>query len=206
MKAGHTTHHKQSPPEELEPGRPGDEKVDAGHICPTTVRCQCHTPRVSTKCSNVVLHPGQSCHLVQQPPVSGYFVRAYKKRKVISLCVLTALEFTEKVLCQTQDSLRGLVHLGQYYKIHTQVRMLKRTWAFESSIIRLVFELWTALTKRLETPLLFEPWPSVCQWTGKREGLRLRTGAMHVQFQPRQRDDSHPRAQTLPQVYMPNTG
>lgn len=159
MKAGHTTHHKQSPPEELEPGRPGDEKVDTGHIRSTTVRRQCHTPRVSTKCSNVVLHPGQSCHLVQQPPVSGYFVRAYKKRKVISLCVLTALEFTEKVLCQTQDSLRGLVHLGQYYKIHTQVRMLKRTWAFESSIIRLVFELWTALTKRLETPLLFEPWP-----------------------------------------------
>lgn len=37
LKVGHTTHHKQSPPEELEPGRPGVEKVDAGHISSTTV-------------------------------------------------------------------------------------------------------------------------------------------------------------------------
>lgn len=138
-----------------------------------------------------------SCQLLRQ---------SLQKRNVISLCVLTALEFTGKVLYQTQDSLRELVHLGQYYKLHTQVKMLKRTWALESNIIWLVFELWTALAKRLETPLLFEPWFSVCQWTVKCEGPGLRAGAMHVQFQPRQRDDSHLRAQTLPQVYLSNSG
>lgn len=77
----HTTYHQHSSPEKLGVGGPGHEKVDAGHISPSTVCCQGHAPRVPAKSSDVGLHPGQSCHLVQQPPVATHLSGPFRKEE-----------------------------------------------------------------------------------------------------------------------------
>ena len=86
-------HHQHSSPEESGVGGPGGYKVDAGHVGSATVCCQGHAPRVPTKCSDVGLHPGQSHHLVQQPPVAAQLAGPLRKRKAfnpLGSCTLDA--------------------------------------------------------------------------------------------------------------------
>lgn len=93
LKTEWATYHQQSSPEESGVGGSGGYKVHAGHIGSTTVCCQGHAPRVPAKHSDVGLHPGQSHHLVQQPPVAAQLVGPLRKRKAfnpLGSCTLDA--------------------------------------------------------------------------------------------------------------------
>lgn len=84
LKTEWAAHHQHSSPEESGVGGPGVYQVDAGHVGSTTVCCQGHAPRVPAKRSDVGLHPGQSHHLVQQPPVAAQLAGPLRKKKAFN--------------------------------------------------------------------------------------------------------------------------
>lgn len=101
--------------------------MDASQVSSPPVGCHGHSPRVPAKHSDVGLHPSQSRHLVQQPPVAAHLAGPFRKKRAFHFPVILPLglhdpaavearrtvPWGEPGLLSTQIGLRSQIQCGR---------------------------------------------------------------------------------------------